>query len=173
MSKEYYSDFTGQNYSKTAFIDLLVRRIKKDLRNNNPFDMKLNYCLYENGVLTQIVTLLLAKIFENRLNLIIIPKNEALFGDSVLLDDSYLEKYVAKKTKVFFENKESRDLKDIGVPILRTITFEEINQLKNLFEIKGVLEKETLEFVENLNEEYSQTKSSFLKSFNHINKLLN
>ncbi|MBN1175142.1 hypothetical protein JXA48_00715 [Candidatus Woesearchaeota archaeon] len=173
MSQDYYSDFTGQKYSKTDFIGLLTKRIKKDLRINNPLDMELNYCLHENGVKTQIISELLGNIFEKRLNLIIIPKNEDLIKDSILLDDSFLEEYVAKKTTVFFKGEEINKLKDDGVPVFRTITFEELKQLKNIFSIDGDLDNNSLEFVEKLNEEYSQTKSSFLKSFNYISKLLN
>lgn len=172
MSKEYYSDFTGQKYSKNAFIDVLTKRIKKDLRINNPLDIKKNYYLEENSPITKIIANLIEEIFEKRLNLIIIPKKETLLVDLIKLDDSYLEKYVANKTKVFFDNKEIDDLKKVDIPIIRTITFEEIKQLKEIYEIEGNIEKETLEFVEDLNKEYIQTKSSFLKSFNHIEKLL-
>jgi hypothetical protein len=172
MSKEYYSNFTEQKYSKTDFIALLTKRIKKYLRKNTPLDMKTNYCLYEKGALTKIIVELLTEIFEKRLNLIIVPEKSEIIKESVLLDDSYLEKYVAKRTKVFFERQNIKKLKENNIPILKTITFLELSQLKELFNIEGKLEEESLGFIENLNHKYSQTKSSFLKSFNHINKLL-
>lgn len=172
MTKDYYSDFTEEKYSKSDFTALLVRRIKKDLRNNVALDMKQNYVLFENEPITQIIAKLIEMMFENRLDLVIVENNFKLEGDLIVFDDSHLEKYVSKRLNVFFKKKGVDNLKSAAIPIIRTITYAELNQLKEIFEIDGEIEKESLEFVDKLNEKYSQTKTSFLKSFNYISKIL-
>lgn len=172
MSKDYHSQITGEDYSKADFIQLLLKRIKKDLRNNESLDMNQNYALLDCGVLSSLCVLILKELFEGRLNVIIVPEYEQI-ENVILLDDSYLEKYLLKRIDVFFNKDNLEKLKSDKIPILRSISYDELIQLKNIFEVEGLIEKETNEFIEKLNSKYSQTKSSFLKSFVNIDNLLN
>jgi len=173
MADDFYSDFTGQTYSKSEFINILTKRIKKDLRNRNPLKLKQTYALYENGAKTQIISLFLEIIFKKRLDLVILPSDSKLQANNLdFLGDDCLETYISKRLGIFFKSQNISNLTDNKINILRTITYKELVQIKNIFNISGTLENENLEFVEKLNEEYSQTKASLLKSFNHIDYLL-
>lgn len=171
MAGEYYSDFTQESYLRSNFLDLILKRVKKDLKNNNPLDISKDYVLYDRGIQTKIAAKILGLVFGERLTLAIIPMGEKMLSDAILLNDLYLEEYVSKKLGVFFENKELDDLKKNSISILRTITYNEMKNLKDIFSIEDGFERTSLEFVENLHKQYSQTKTSFLKSFNFIEQL--
>ena len=169
---DYVSDFTDQTYGKSDFLAMITKRIKKDLRNNEKIDLKRSYYLEDKGVKTEIAVSILGMIFANRLDVVIIPKGESLDKSARKIDDTYLEEYIKDNLEVFFKRKNIDELKSDSIPILRSITYNELKQLKEIFEIDGEIEKGSLEFVEGLQQKYKQTKSSFLRSITYIKEIL-
>lgn len=163
----YLSDYTGKEYSKRDFLEMIEKRVRKHLRVEQLIDLRTKYAVIDEGISSKILLYLLDKIFSGRLTVFIAENNDDIRSDEALLSSEYLEEYISKRLEVFFERKDNELLKSIKAP-LKIVSAQEINTLAEILEIEGKKVKPASEFIEKLQEKYPQTKTSLLKSFDNI-----
>ena len=191
---KYYSDFTRQNYSSKEFLRLIEKRFRKELRIEENIKLKdekgnkKKYLILDDGRLsTLILNKLLRNTFGEHIELELIEKKDKnsnkennnkdnkknnLDNKTNIISSDCLEEYITKRLKVFFENKNLTTLTEKTINPLKIITADEIKQLGTILKLNGELPKKEHEFITKLQEQYPQTKTSLVKSFDFINKLI-
>jgi len=156
------SDFTKQEYSTQDFLKLIERRIRKEIRQNDLISIKKSYFLSEKKSLqSNVLTYFLKQIFEERINL----------EGTISISTDYLELFIEKRLSVFLEAKPPQELFDKTITPLRSITEHEIKEVAKILNIAGEFIPVHNEIIFDLQEKYSQSKPSFLKSFSNIQEL--
>lgn len=166
----YTSDLTGNDYSKKEFLELLEKRVRKHLRIEKNIEVRRKYALLDTGKLdTELLLHYLEKIFNKRLTITLIDSTEDVREDEELLVADCLETYASKRLNIFFNKEDIKGLEYENAP-LRMISAQEVNTAGQLLELHREPVSIENEFIEELHKKYGQTKTSLLKSFDHLAK---
>jgi len=156
-------EYAGLKYCKKHFIELITKRIRKDLRIREEINPNKKYRILKESTPEFILTkYFLERIFEKHLiieettelktknmivatNLDVEAKN---FLESYFTNNKYVEKHIRP---------------------LRTVTKEEIEKLCEVLNIKGQ-PKNGLIFLDNIDNKYPGSKFSVLRSIDHLKK---
>ncbi|PIN80044.1 hypothetical protein COV13_04260 [Candidatus Woesearchaeota archaeon CG10_big_fil_rev_8_21_14_0_10_32_9] len=156
-------EYAGLKYCKRHFIELITKRIRKDLRAREEITLdKTYYLLKENTPEFILTKYFLERIFGKYLKLTevntIKTKNMIIATNLDMETKQFLESYF---TNTKYVEKHIRPL--------RTVTKEEIEKLCEILNIKGK-PKKGLEFLEKIDNKYPGSKFSVLRSINHLKK---
>ncbi len=152
------STYTNRTYCDSHFMEMISRRIRKDLRVSQKIDIKKEYGFARStSHETAIAKHFLSEIFGGRLKL---SKN----SPNAIMPRS-LDKEVKEFLEEFLENKES---KQHLLNPLRTVLEEEIKEICRILGIRYPKNNETNEILESIEEKYPGTKFSLMKSMKEI-----
>ena len=175
----YHSNYTNKDYSKTDFLRLIEKRVRKELRIAKDIDFSTTYLLVKDGrKSTKILEKILRNIFGERLDLQLVSQEEhdkktrgAMGKTTMILSSDCLEEYITKRLEVFFKNEHLDVLFSQEITPLKVVSAEEIKQLAEIFSLQGSDPSEENVFIKELHEQYPQTKTSLVKSFEFISSL--
>ncbi|MFP4195728.1 MAG: hypothetical protein ACLFSN_03105 [Candidatus Woesearchaeota archaeon] len=166
----YQSDVTGQGYSREQFLKMAEKRLKKHLRQTGELDVKTAYRLEaEAEGDAKLLETLLARIFDGRID--VSRKTAAKDGRDILYARP-LETHVTKNLGYFLENGAVDVLKKQDINPLRIFTVHECKVLADILGIEEPVSPLSNRIIEEMHENYSQTKPSLLKSIDELKKQL-
>ena len=151
----YVSEITGRSYSKADFLEMLEKRIRKHNRLHLDIDLNKRYAKGP-GKADKYLVHVLQRIYGKRIH----------FDGEWKLSSETLDDWVGQHLSSILAGK-TPDFDGIMRP-LQVISTTELLQACELLEIKGEEPATPHQFIQKLQEIYPQTKSSFLKSFLHI-----
>jgi len=156
-------EYAGLKYCKRHFIELITKRIRKDLRTREEIDLnKKYYLLRENSPEFILTKYFLERIFEKHLMIEevtkIKQKNMIITTNLDIEAKNFLESYFTNKKYI-----------EKHIRLLRTVTKEEIEKLCEVLDIKG-RPKKGLAFLETIDKKYPGSKFSVLRSIDHFKK---
>lgn len=156
-------EYAGLKYCEKHFLELIEKRIRKELRTKENIDIKQEQTiLKEKSPEYELTKYFLKKIFKERLKL----KDTIKKTKNTILPTN-LDVEAAKFLNSYFENK---TYKEENPKPLRIVTKEEIKLLCQILKIKGAPKKGN-EFLDNLEEKYVGSKFSVLRSMDHFEKI--
>lgn len=153
-----------QNYCDGHFLELVEKRVRKEIRKHYEVDFNKKYELFNDGSAEyEILNYFLTSIFENNLPI----KHTKEYEDkNTLFEPTNLEKEIGKFMQTFFENSHFNFTNTLKP--LRVVPLKEIKELKRILNIeKPVLDQHNA-FIEELQKKYPSTKFSILKSLKHF-----
>ncbi len=153
------STYTNRRYCDRHFMEMISRRIRKDLRISQKINIKKEYAIAKTtDHETRIAMHFLSEIFGGRLKV----SNTA--KDNVIRPRS-LDKETNDFLEEFLENKESRSL---PVNPLRVVLEEEIREISGILGINYAENKDKNSITEAIDSKYPGTKFSLMKSMEEI-----
>jgi hypothetical protein len=159
----YVSDITGRSYEGPDFLAMLEKRIRKHIRTLSLVEASKTYrfteCMSKQSAYLEHV---LRQIFSDRITL---SKTEGILLSTETLDD-----WVSVRVDRLFTGEQ---LQPTTYPTpLQVISTKELLVATELLKLEGTEPAATHQFVQELHAIYPQTKSSFLRSFLHIEEQL-
>jgi len=168
----YTSDFTGESYDQKKFLEVVEKRVRKELRVHSELDVKLNYALIDdNRLSTKVLLFLLDNIFSGRLTVALFEKKEDSSKGTIELCSDVLEEYISKRLEAFFNKGKLDELLGTVITPLKIVTAHEIEEIAKIKDFDGVSPEKESEFITKLHDKYPQTKMSMVKSFNFLQNL--
>jgi hypothetical protein len=136
--KSVWQEYTGRNYCDSHFLEIMEKRIRKNLRINRIINIKKEYVLMEDEENKHLITeYFLKKIFQNRLKIKKQNKLKEKNNDLTILS-STLDNEAEELLNYFMLAKE---ISQKAIKPLSVITNEELIQISKSLEIKLRLEK--------------------------------
>ncbi len=153
------SNITGKSYTPQDFLPLLEKRLRKHIRLHDLISQGGVYKIDTSTLAGAVLRHFLLQIFEERIT---------FSEEGTPLSVETLDDYISKNLSSFFTAKA---LPAIIISPLQCISRGELLQAAKLLDLSGSLPPEPHSFIEELHKIYPQTRSSFLKSFLHIDSL--
>lgn len=153
-----------KNYCDNHFVELVEKRVRKEIRKHFNVDFNKEYVIYDNGSAEyKILQKFLESIFENNLP---IQTTKTYKNENTLFEPTNLETEIGEFMRSFFENKPFKFTNTLKP--LRVVPVNEMSELKRIFGINRPVMEEQNDFIEKLQEKYPSTKFSILKSLKHF-----
>lgn len=152
-----------RHYCDTHFMESIEKRIRKDLRINQPLDLKKKYYLPnpKNSEI-KISEIILKNIFGKHLKI----EYTIDFNKKNLIIPKSLDEEASELIESYFQNKE---FSKKYINPLRTVTQKEISEIARILKIQHKPKKNN-KMLEELDKKYPGTLFSILKSSDFINK---
>jgi len=152
--------FGERSYCDRHFLDMISKRVRKDLRINQNLDVKQKYHLKKEKTHEYALTkYFLDNIFKGYLNYNSKSKKNLILSGSL---DETTDEFL----HTFLKNKKTKNL---AITPLRTVLQIEMKELCRILKIKFVARKNN-ELSEKLEIMYPGTKFSILRSLDYLNK---
>lgn len=153
-----------QNYCDKHFIELVEKRVRKEIRKHYEVDFQKKYELYNDGSAEyEILNYFLNSIFENNLPIKTIKRYK---DEDTVFQPTNLENEIGKFMQTFFQNKDFEFTNTLKP--LRVVPLKEIKELKRILNIEKPVTNKHNAFIEELQKKYPSTKFSILKSLKHF-----
>lgn len=159
------STYTDRRYCDKHFMEMISKRIRKNMRTSKEIDVKREYSLVRTTPHeTMIAKHFLKEIFNGRLKT---KETSNPTKSTPLIVPRSLDKEAKEFLEEFLENKKGRQTQ---INPLRVVLEEEIKEISKILGIKYSENKETNKILETMEAEYPGTKFSLMKSMEEIRK---
>lgn len=158
----YKSDFTGQEYSKNPFVELVRKRVRKYLRELMHIEEA--YCIVnEESLAAKVLQKLLEEMYNKRLDVVL-----GMQEGRIVMNPQHLEKYLSLRWNVFLKGEGVEIFEEEVLFPFRVVTAHECEELGKIYGLEGEEPEKAENFIEELHKKYPQTKTSMLSSFDFL-----
>lgn len=153
-----------KSYCDQHFLEAIEKRIRKDVRINQPLDIKKKYFLLEKETgESEIAKIMLSRIFGEHLTI----KETKNIKSKNLINARSLDDEASDFVNTYFKNKDFEKKESLNP--LRSITKKELVELARILKISYKPQKSS-KFLEELENKYSGTLFSVARTKDFINK---
>ncbi|MBU1975644.1 MAG: hypothetical protein KKG59_04540 [Nanoarchaeota archaeon] len=159
--------YINRGYCDKHFMELIEKRVRKELRVNKIIDVKKKYnILADNSKEFLISKYILNSIFGRALKLEVV--NEIKSKNTIV--PTNMDREINSMFDAFLKNKSIPQ--KIGITILDNVLDEELMHIAKILNIKNATQEDRLALIEEVNSKHL-IKFSLKKSLNHVREMEN
>ena len=157
-------DYGQRWYCRNHFLEMIEKRVRKEIRKFYSVDFDETYYVYDDGSAAfEVMKYFTDNIFDDYLD---IHVSKDIENSQYYFEPVTMEEALENMIQAFFENR-SFNFSKTKKP-LRVVMGEEIKILTDILDIDREVEHVDHEFIEKMQEKYSSSKFSMLKSLKYF-----